>query len=42
LRFMKIEDLEHCFKTDELCVACFDGSYTTSLFSYKEIITKQR
>lgn len=42
LRFMEIEDLQRCYKTKDLCVACFDGSYATSLFSYGSIIDQHQ
>lgn len=42
LRFMEIEDLQRCYKTKDLCVACFDGSYATSLYSYGDIIAQHQ
>lgn len=38
LHFMEIDDLVSSYQSDALCTACFNGNYTTSLFSYGKII----
>ncbi len=42
LQFMEIEDLIASYHSDALCVACFNGQYATSLFSYGDIIRTYR
>lgn len=38
LRFMEINDLIESYHSEALCFACFNGQYTTKLFSYGAII----
>ncbi len=38
LSFMEISDLVSSYQTERLCTACFNGAYTTGLFSYGDII----
>lgn len=42
LRFLEIEQMKEAFGTPDLCVSCFDGVYPTKLFSYGEILEKEK
>lgn len=42
LRFIEIDAMKEAFGTPELCVSCFDGVYPTRLFSYGEILEKEK
>lgn len=42
LRFMKVESMGEAFGTRNLCTACFDGKYCTSLFSYGKILESEK
>lgn len=42
LRFIEIDAMKEAFGTPELCVSCFDGIYPTRLFSYGEILEKEK
>lgn len=42
LRFIEIDAMKEAFGTPDLCVSCFDGIYPTRLFSYGEILEKEK
>lgn len=42
LRFLEIDQMKQAFGTPDLCVSCFDGIYPTSLYSYGEILQKEK
>lgn len=42
LRFLEIDQMKQAFGTLDLCVSCFDGIYPTSLYSYGEILQKEK
>lgn len=42
LRFIEIDAMKEAFGTPDLCVSCFDGVYPTRLFSYGEILEKEK
>lgn len=42
LRFLDIDQMKQAFGTPDLCVSCFDGVYPTKLFSYGEILKKEK
>lgn len=42
LRFMEVDEMGDSFGTRNLCTACFDGKYCTSLFSYGDILESEK
>lgn len=42
LRFMEVDGMGEAFGTNNLCVACFNGKYCTSLYSYGEVLEKEK
>lgn len=42
LRFLEIDQMKEAFGTPDLCVSCFDGVYPTRLFSYGEVLEKEK
>lgn len=42
LRFMEVEEMGEAFGTNNLCTACFNGKYCTSLYSYGEVLEKEK
>lgn len=42
LRFMNVKQMNESFSREQLCTACFDGKYCTKLFSYGDILNKEK
>jgi len=42
LRFLTIEQMKEAFAVPDLCVSCFDGVYPTRLFSYGEVLEREK
>lgn len=42
LRFLDVDMMKTAFKTPDLCVSCFDGVYPTKLFSYGQLLEKEK
>ena len=42
LRFMDRDDMIKALQNEQLCCACFEGSYVTDLYDYRDIIEKNR
>ncbi|MEG0273774.1 MAG: amidophosphoribosyltransferase, partial [Longicatena sp.] len=42
LRFMGVEEMGEAFGTKNLCTACFDGKYCTSLYSYGDVLESEK
>lgn len=42
LRFMEVDGMGEAFGTNNLCVACFNGKYCTSLYSYGDVLEKEK